>query len=103
LSDLHHPRAATCSGYGRDIFDLYQLKKQEKQQRTQPLTHDLVFTKLDPTGGVQVLKTKSSGEVQGVGAELIGAAKDIVAKAEDLEVQETVEDQAEDDTSQPTK
>merc|ERR1711879_119431 len=49
-------REATCAGYGRQVFDLYQLKKQKAAPLT---TQDTVFTKLDPTGGVKVLKTKA--------------------------------------------
>ena len=33
------------------VFDLYQLKKQKAAPLT---TQDIVFTKLDPTGGVKV-------------------------------------------------
>jgi len=79
-------REVSCAGFGRQIFDLYQLKK----QKAEPLkSHGLVFTKLDPTGGVQVVKTR--GAAENAGDELLKAAKDIVNKAEILEVQAKVE------------
>ena len=73
-------REASCAGFGRQIFDLYQLKK----QKAEPLRSEgLVFTKLDPTGGVQVVKTRAGAGNSG--DELLKAAKDIVNKAEILE------------------
>ena len=84
------------------VFDLYQLKKQTKAA---PLTtQEIVFTKLDPTEGVkvgfqkesstrlthllgtQVLKTRGKAE-QIVTPELLGTAKDVVAKADGLVIQ----------------
>ena len=82
------------------VFDLYQLKKQTK---VAPLTtQDIVFTKLDPTEGVkvvlrqfwpfshllwmQVVKTRGNTESI-VTSELLGTAKDVVAKAEGLVIQ----------------
>jgi len=77
-------REATCAGYGRQVFDLYQLKKQTKAA---PLsTQDIVFTKLDPTEGVKVVKTRGKTEPI-VTSELLGTAKDVVAKAEGLVIQ----------------
>merc|ERR1712228_422847 len=76
-------REATCAGYGRQVFDLYQLKK----QKAAPLTsQDIVFTKLDPTEGVKVLKTKGKPD-HIVDPKLLGTAKDVVAKAEGLALQ----------------
>lgn len=63
-----------------------------KKQKSEPLkSHGLVFTKLDPTGGVQVVKTR--GAAENAGDELLKAAKVIVNKAEILEVQAKVEEQ----------
>merc|ERR1712110_49483 len=77
-------REATCAGYGRQVFDLYQLKKQTKAA---PLTtQNIVFTKLDPTEGVKVVKTRGKTEPI-VTSELLGTAKDVVAKAEGLVIQ----------------
>ena len=54
-------REASCAGYGRNILELYQLKKQG-QGPQEPLTlgpggAETIFTKLDPTGGVKVLRS----------------------------------------------
>ena len=85
------------------VFDLYQLKKQTKAAPSAPLTsQDIVFTKLDPTEGVkvvlrqfwpfshllwmQVVKTRGKTESI-VTSELLGTAKDVVAKAEGLVIQ----------------
>ena len=85
------------------VFDLYQLKKQTKAAPSAPLTsQDIVFTKLDPTEGVkvglgefwtfshflwmQVVKTRGKTEPI-VTSELLGTAKDVVAKAEGLVIQ----------------
>jgi len=74
-------REATCAGYGRQVFDLYQLKKQKAAPLT---TQDIVFTKLDPTSGVKVLKTKAKSD-QLAKSELLGNAADVVDKSELLE------------------
>ena len=78
---LNITRDATCAGYGQQMFDQYQLKKQRKE----PLTSEVVFLKLDPTSeSVGVVKTRTEGEtVERVGSELLGAAKDVIATAEE--------------------
>ena len=77
-------REAQCAGYGRQVFDLYQLKKTEKQSKA-PLTSEIVFTKLDPTGGATVVRTSAKQEKEVVGAEVLGAARDVLKKAGDME------------------
>ena len=57
-------REASCAGYGRNILELYQLKKQG-QGPQEPLTlgpggAEAIFTRLDPTGGVKVLRSNKN-------------------------------------------
>lgn len=89
-------REASCAGYGRNILELYQLKKQG-QGPQEPLTlgpggAETIFTKLDPTGGVKVLRTKAlHKEKEEMTTDVLGAAREVLAQGESLEAQEKTE------------